>query len=117
MNFSLLKKILAFQQKPTDHFPHFRPGDKVRVHWLVSQTKKARIQIFEGIVLAKKGILNTKNFIVRKLSSGFYVERTFFLNSPNLKKIELLSRGKVRRSKLYYLRNLRGKAARIKEIK
>lgn len=73
--------------------------------------------MFEGVVIGTKGVLNTKNFVIRKYSSEVGVEKTFFYNSPNLQKIELISRGKVRRAKLYYLRSLRGKAARIKEIK
>jgi large subunit ribosomal protein L19 len=95
--------------------PEFRAGDTVRVHVLVREGGKERTQIFEGVVIARKhrGVADT--ITVRKVSYGIGVERTFPLHSPMVSKIEVVRRGKVRRAKLYYLRNLSGKAARIKE--
>ena len=82
---------------------------------MIKDSKKTRTQIFEGVVLAIKGFLNTKSFLVRKSTGEFSIEKSFFYNSPLVAKIEIIRLGKVRRSKIYYLRNLRGKAARIKE--
>jgi len=95
--------------------PDFRTGDNVKVHVRLKEGEKERIQVFEGLVIARKhgGIAET--FAVRKISNGVGVERTFPLHSPSVAKIEVLRRGRVRRAKLYYIRNLRGKAARIKE--
>ena len=95
--------------------PEFRPGDTVRVHVKVSEGNKERIQVFEGIVIARRGGGTRETFTVRKISSGIGVERIFPLHSPSLDRIEVVRHGKVRRAKLYYLRNLRGKAARIEE--
>ena len=95
--------------------PEFRPGDNVKVHVKVKEGNRERIQVFEGIVIARqKGGLR-ENFIVRKMSGGVGVERIFPLHCPSIEKIEVKRLGKVRRAKLYYLRKLRGKAARIKE--
>ncbi len=95
--------------------PEFRPGDNVKVHVKVKEGNRERIQIFEGIVIARqKGGLR-ENFIVRKISSGVGVERIFPLHCPSIDKIEVVRKGLVRRAKLYYLRKLSGKAARIKE--
>lgn len=97
--------------------PDFRPGDTVRVHARIKEGDKERIQVFQGAVIRKrKGKLGA-TFTVRKISYGIGVERIFPLHSPNIDKIEIVTRGKVRRSRLYYIRNLRGKAARIKERK
>ncbi len=95
--------------------PNFQPGDTVRVHVKVVEGSRERIQAFEGVVIAKKGGGLTENFIVRRVSYGVGVERTFPIHSPRIDKIEVLRRGKVRRAKLYYLRERTGKAARIKD--
>ena len=95
--------------------PDFRPGDSVRVHVRVVEGNKSRIQVFAGVVIARNGKGVSEAFTVRKVSYGTGVERTFPLNSPIFEKIEIVTRGDVRRAKLYYLRNLRGKAAKIKE--
>ena len=95
--------------------PTFSPGDTVRVHVRVVEGDKQRIQVFQGVVIARRGGGTRETFTVRKISGGIGVERIFPLHSPNVDRIELMRRGKVRRAKLYYLRNLRGKAARIEE--
>jgi large subunit ribosomal protein L19 len=95
--------------------PEFRPGDSVRVHVRVREGDKERIQIFQGVVIGRRGGGTRETFIVRKISGGIGVERIFPLHSPVVDKIEVVRRGKVRRAKLYYLRDLRGKAARIEE--
>ena len=95
--------------------PDFDSGDTVNVHVKISEGEKERIQIFQGVVIKKTKGYASARFTVRKISGGVGVERIFPLHSPVLDKIEVLTRGRVRRSKLYYLRNLRGKAARIKE--
>jgi len=92
----------------------FRPGDSVKVHIRIIEGNKERVQIFEGVVIRKRRGNMGATFTVRKISHGVGVEKTFALHSPRLNKVEIVSRGKVRRSKLYYLRGLRGKAARIK---
>lgn len=97
--------------------PEFRPGDTVRVHTKVVEGKNERIQVFEGVVIARKHAGLRETFTVRRISYGVGVERTFFVHSPRLAKIELKRRGIVRRAKLFYLRGLSGKAARIKERK
>ncbi|OZU90340.1 50S ribosomal protein L19 [Virgibacillus indicus] len=101
-------------QLRTDH-PDFRPGDTVKVHVKVVEGTRERIQVFEGVVIKRQNGGISETFTVRKLSYGVGVERTFPVHSPRLDKIEVSRRGIVRRAKLYYLRNLRGKAARIKE--
>ncbi len=95
--------------------PDFKSGDTVNVHVKISEGEKERIQMFQGVVIKKTGGFSSARFTVRKISSGVGVERIFPLYSPSIDKIEVITKGKVRRSKLYYLRNLRGKAARIKE--
>ena len=95
--------------------PDFKSGDTVNVHVKISEGEKERIQVFQGVVIKKTGGFSSARFTVRKISSGVGVERIFPLYSPSIDKIEIITQGKVRRSKLYYLRNLRGKAARIKE--
>ncbi|HEU5158340.1 MAG TPA: 50S ribosomal protein L19 [Streptosporangiaceae bacterium] len=95
--------------------PDFRPGDTLRVHVRVTEGNRSRIQIFQGVVIRRQGAGARETFTVRKVSYSVGVERTFPLNSPSIDKIEVVTRGDVRRAKLYYLRNLRGKAARIKE--
>ena len=95
--------------------PDFRPGDTLKVHVRVVEGNRSRIQVFQGIVIRRQGGGLRETFTVRKVSYGVGVERTFPLHSPSIDKIEPVTRGRVRRAKLYYLRNLRGKAARIKE--
>lgn len=95
--------------------PDFKPGDTVRVHVKVIEGEKERVQVFEGVVLRKSGGANRESFTVRKTSYGIGVERTFPVHSPRIDKIEVMTRGRVRRAKLYYLRKLSGKAARIEE--
>jgi len=97
--------------------PRFKAGDTVAVHYKVKEGNKERIQVFEGVVIRISGATVAKNFTVRKVSSGIGVERIIPMNSPLIDKIEVKKVGKVRRSKLYYLRELSGKAARIKEIR
>lgn len=98
-----------------DDVPAFRPGDTIRVHQRVVEGDKERIQIFEGVVIARRGSRTNESFTVRKVSYGVGVERIFPVHSPNIERIELVRSGKVRRAKLFYLRGRRGKAARIKE--
>jgi large subunit ribosomal protein L19 len=95
--------------------PGFKTGDTVKVHVRIIEGQKQRIQAFEGIVIRKRSTKSRANFTVRKISYGVGVERTFPLHSPIIDQIEVVSRGKVRRSRLYYLRELRGKKARIKD--
>jgi len=104
------------EQMKTD-LPSFRSGDTVRVHVRIKEAEKERIQVFEGVVIKKRKGGSRASFTVRKISYGVSVERIFPLHSPVVDKIEVVQRGKVRRSRLYYLRGLKGKAARIKEIK
>ena len=95
--------------------PTFRPGDTVKVHVKVVEGNKTRVQVFQGVVIARRGSGAGETFTVRKVSYGVGVERTFPLHTPIVERIELVSRGDVRRAKLYYLRDLRGKAAKIRE--
>jgi len=95
--------------------PDFRPGDTLKVHVRVTEGNRSRIQVFQGVVIRRQGGGIRETFTVRKVSYGVGVERTFPVHSPSIEKIEVVTRGDVRRAKLYYLRNLRGKAARIKE--
>ncbi len=98
-----------------DDVPAFRAGDTVKVHVKVVEGNRSRVQIFQGVVIRVQGAGIGRTFTVRKVSFGVGVERTFPLNSPIFEQIEVVTRGDVRRAKLYYLRNLRGKAAKIKE--
>ena len=95
--------------------PDFKPGDTIRVHARIKEGEKERIQVFEGLVIRKRKGKTGATFTVRKVSYGIGVERIFPLHSPNIDKIEIVTRGKVRRARLYYMRKLKGKAARIKE--
>lgn len=97
--------------------PVVRPGDTVKVHMRIVEGEKERIQIIEGVVIRVKGGGARKTITVRKISFGIGVERIFPIHSPRVEKVEIVKRSKVRRAKLYYLRDLRGKAARLKEIK
>jgi large subunit ribosomal protein L19 len=98
-----------------DDIPDFRPGDTIKVHVRVVEGSRSRVQIFQGVVIRRHGGGVRETFTVRKVSFGVGVERTFPLHSPIYERIELVSRGDVRRAKLYYLRDLRGKAAKIKQ--
>ncbi|WP_161879219.1 50S ribosomal protein L19 [Alkalibacterium sp. MB6] len=95
--------------------PDFRPGDTVRVHARIVEGTRERIQLFEGVVIKRRGQGISEMYTVRKISNGVGVERTFPVHSPRVAKLEVTRQGRVRRAKLYYLRNLRGKAARIPE--
>ena len=114
-NHKLIEAVTKSQLR-TD-IPTFRPGDTVRVHVRIVEGTRERIQVFEGVVIKRRGGGVSETFTVRKISSGVGVERTFPVHTPKIEKIEVKRRGKVRRAKLYYLRNLRGKAARIQEIR
>ncbi|HCX85701.1 MAG TPA: 50S ribosomal protein L19 [Micrococcales bacterium] len=98
-----------------DDIPSFRPGDTVKVHVKVVEGTRSRIQVFQGVVIARANGGVSETFTVRKVSFGVGVERIFPLHTPSIDHIEVVTRGDVRRAKLYYLRNLRGKAAKIKE--
>ncbi|GAA1730681.1 50S ribosomal protein L19 [Nonomuraea bangladeshensis] len=98
-----------------DDVPNFRPGDTLEVHVRVVEGNRSRIQVFKGFVLRRQGSGARETFTVRKVSYGVGVERTFPVHSPVIEKIVLVTRGDVRRAKLYYMRDLRGKAARIRE--
>jgi large subunit ribosomal protein L19 len=100
-----------------DDLPDFRAGDTLRVHVRVAEAGRERIQMFQGIAIRRRGGGLRESFTVRKISFGVGVERTFPLHSPTIAKIEVLSRGRVRRAKLYYLRERRGKRARIRELR
>ncbi len=102
------------EQMRLDH-PDFGPGDNVKVHVKIKEGEKERIQVFQGVVISKRKGGTNATFTVRKVSYGVGVERIFPLHSPAIDKIEVVTRGRVRRAKIYYLRKLRGKAARIKE--
>ena len=101
------------QEQLREDIPEFRPGDTVRVHLRVVEGERERIQVFEGVVIKRRGGGLRETFTVRKISQGIGVERTLPLHSPRIAKIEVVRLGKVRRAKLYYLRSRRGKAARI----
>src|ERR687887_324229 len=98
-----------------DDVPDFRPGDTLKVHVRVVEGTRSRIQVFQGVVIRRQGSGSRETFTVRKISFGVGVERTFPVHTPVIDKIEVVTRGDVRRAKLYYLRELRGKAAKIKE--
>ena len=110
-----MNRIDAVQAAPTRRdLPPFRPGDTVRVHVNITEGDKQRIQVFEGVVIRRRGQGVSATFTVRKVSNGVGVERIFPIESPNVKKVEIKSRGHVRRARLYYLRELRGKKARLR---
>ena len=102
------------EQMRMDH-PEFRPGDTVKVHIRIIEGSKERVQIFQGVVIKRKRGKMGASYTVRKISHGVGVEKTFALHNPRIEKIELVTQGRVRRSRLYYLRERRGKAARIRE--
>ena len=108
---NLISQLEAQQSKP--EVPALRPGETVRVHVKVVEGEKERTQVFEGTVIGMSGTGSRANFTVRKISYGVGVERIFPMHSPRIEKVEVMSQGKVRRAKLYYLRDLSGKAARL----
>lgn len=110
----IIKSIESAQMKET--VPQFRVGDTVKVYGKIVEGNRERIQVFEGIVLKKQGSSNRETFTVRKLSNGVGVEKTWPLHSPNVEKVEVVRRGKVRRAKLNYLRGRVGKKAKVKEL-
>ena len=115
---TMVNAVEAFDAKhlkPAEEIPAFRPGDTVDVNVKIQEGNNSRIQTFTGVVIARKGAGVRETFIVRKISFGTGVERRFPLHSPSIDSIKLMRRGRVRRAKLYYLRALRGKAARIVE--
>jgi large subunit ribosomal protein L19 len=114
---NVIEKVINQAQLKSD-IPRFAAGDTVRVHQLIQEGNKERIQIFEGVVICRNGGGIDETFTVRKIShNSVGVERIYPLHSPRVKKVEVKQRGRVRRSRLYYLRSLRGKAARIKEAR
>lgn len=110
---NVVKKIEKEQVRMD--LPKFLPGDTIAVHARIIEGNKERVQVFQGVVISKRNGTSIRSFTVRKISHGIGVERIFSLNSPTIDKIELVSRGRVRRAKIYYVRKLSGKAARIKE--
>ena len=113
MNTNIVNEITARQLRKD--VPEFKGGDTVKVSVRIIENNKERIQVFQGVVMQRRGSGVSETFIVRKISSGVGVERCFPVNSPAIAKIEVLRKGKVRRSRINYLRNRSGKAARIKE--
>ena len=107
--------MVAEPSEKKKNIPDFRPGDTVKVHIKVVEGDSERIQVFEGTVMLRRGQGDSQTFTVRKISFGVGVERTFPLSSPHIDKIEVMKTGRVRRARLYYLRNLSGKAARVNE--
>ena len=110
---NLIDQITSKQLR--NDVPDFRPGDTVRVHAKVVEGERERIQLFDGVVIQRRGAGISETYTVRKISNGVGVERTFPVHTPRVAKIEVLREGKVRRAKLFYLRDLHGKAARIPE--
>jgi large subunit ribosomal protein L19 len=109
------KVDLVEKPRLREDLPDFRPGDTVRVHVRVAEAGRERIQVFQGVVIGRRGGGLRETFTVRKVSFGVGVERTFPLHAPTIARIEVVTRGRVRRAKLYYLRERRGKSARIRE--
>lgn len=112
---SLIAAVEAPQKRTG--LPPFRSGDQVRVHFKVVEGENERVQLFEGVVISHRGEGLGEMFTVRKVSFGVGIERIFPIHSPRIEKVEIVRRGRVRRARLYYLRDLAGKAARIEEIK
>ena len=109
-------EIMKSLEAPDRNHPEFGPGDTIKVHALVVEGDKERVQVFQGMVIRYRSGGNDANFTVRRIASnGIGVERTFLLRSPRIEKIEVVRRAKVRRAQLYYMRDIRGKAARLKE--
>lgn len=111
-----LPQIEALEAKQRRTLPSFRVGDTVRVHYRITEGEKERIQVFQGVVIRRSGGGLGRTFAVRKVSAGIGVERIFPTSSPNIDKLEVVSSGRVRRARLYYLRELQGKKARLREI-
>lgn len=111
-----LPQIEALEAKQRRNLPPFRVGDTVRVHYRITEGEKERIQVFQGVVIRRSGGGLGRTFAVRKVSAGIGVERIFPTSSPNIDKLEVVSSGRVRRARLYYLRDLQGKKARLREI-
>jgi large subunit ribosomal protein L19 len=111
------KTDLVEKPRLREDIPVFRPGDTVKVHVRVAEAGRERIQVFQGVVIRRQGGGLRETFTVRKISFGVGVERTFPLHSPTVSKIEVMTQGRVRRAKLYYLRERRGKKARIRELR
>ena len=109
----LMRSVESSQIKT--HLPDFRPGDTVKVNFQVKEGDKVRIQVFQGVVIARRGSGTGETFMVRKISGGVGVERVFPVHSPQIDSLEIVRAGQVRRAKLFYLRDKTGKAARIKE--
>ncbi|UKT66194.1 50S ribosomal protein L19 [Pedobacter mucosus] len=112
-----LVKFVEEQAIAKKDFPAFKSGDTVSVHYKIREGNKERVQIYQGVVIQRNSAGANETFTVRKMSNGVGVERIFPVNSPNIEKIEVNSHGKVRRAKLFYLRALTGKAARIKSLR
>ena len=112
-----LVKFVEEQVITKNEFPSFKSGDTVSVHYKIREGNKERIQIYQGVVIQRNSAGANETFTVRKMSNGVGVERIFPINSPNIDKVEVNSHGKVRRAKLFYLRELTGKAARIKSLR
>ncbi|WP_113651359.1 50S ribosomal protein L19 [Pedobacter namyangjuensis] len=112
-----LVKFVEEQVITKNEFPSFKSGDTVSVHYKIREGNKERVQIYQGVVIQRNSAGATETFTVRKISNGVGVERIFPVNSPNIQKVEVNGYGKVRRAKLFYLRSLTGKAARIKSLR
>ena len=112
-----LVKFVEEQVIAKNEFPSFKSGDTVSVHYKIREGNKERVQIYQGVVIQRNSAGANETFTVRKMSNGVGVERIFPINSPNIDKVEVNSHGKVRRAKLFYLRELTGKAARIKSLR
>ena len=115
MDMQLIQKVTAKQIR--HDIPEFKAGDTVKVYVKIKEGNKERIQPYEGLVISRRGVGTSAAFTVRKISSQIGVERVFMVSSPLVQKVEVIKRGKVRRAKLYYMRNRSGKSARIKEIR
>ena len=112
-----LVKFVEEQVITKNEVPSFKSGDTVSVHYKIREGNKERVQVYQGVVIQRNGAGTNETFTVRKMSNGVGVERIFPINSPNIEKVEVNSYGKVRRAKLFYLRELTGKAARIKSLR
>ena len=113
LNQNLINEVVKSQIK--DDVPNFSSGDKIKVFIKIKEGNKERIQLFEGVVIKRQNSGIGETFTVRKITSGVGVEKTFLVNSPNISSIEIVKKGKVRQSKIFYFRKLQGKATRIKE--
>lgn len=114
---SAVPQIIALEKTQLRELSPFRVGDTVKVHFRILEGEKERVQVFQGVVIRKKGGGIRSSFAVRKVSSGIGVERIFPSHSPRIERVEVIARGHVRRARLYYLRELQGKAARLRERK